>query len=101
MSDAYVIQGDDGSIEVSAAALTQLVVRAAESAGARVRRPRRGLEISVADGRVRVELELGAHAGVVLPDLAREVQERVADALTTMCGLSVDAVDVASEELHG
>ena len=99
MSDVHVIAGDRGSIEISSAALTQLVVRSAESAGARVRRPRRGLEISVTDGRVRVELELAAHAGVVLPELARDVQGRVADALTTMCGLSVDAIDVAIEEL--
>ena len=101
MSDAHVIDGDGGSIEISSVALTQLVVRSAESAGARVCRPRRGLEISVADGRVRVELELAAHVGVVLPDLARDVQERVAHSLTTMCGLSVDAVDVAIEELDG
>jgi uncharacterized alkaline shock family protein YloU len=97
---AHVIQGEAGTIEISPGALTQVVVQAAESVeGARVRRPRRGLEIAVADGRARVELELAARFGVVLPELAREVQERVAAALNGMCGLSVDAIDVSVEEL--
>jgi uncharacterized alkaline shock family protein YloU len=76
-------------------------VRAAERAdGARVRRPRRGLELELENGHVRVELELAARFGVVLPDLAREVQERVSGALGEMCGLVVDAVDVSVEELE-
>ena len=95
-----MIQGETGTIEISPAALTQIVVQAAESAdGARVRRPRRGLDIAVDGDRVRVDLELAARFGVVLPDLAHEVQERVADALQRMCGLSVDAIDVSVEEL--
>jgi uncharacterized alkaline shock family protein YloU len=65
-----------------------------------VRRPRRGLEIELADGHARVELELAARIGLVLPDVAREVQERVTGALETMCGLVVDAVDVSVEELE-
>jgi uncharacterized alkaline shock family protein YloU len=81
--------------------LTQIVVRAAERAdGARVRRPRRGLGIELTNGHARVELELAARFGLVLPDLAREVQERVGGALETMCGLVVDAVDVSVEELE-
>jgi uncharacterized alkaline shock family protein YloU len=36
----------------------------------------------------------------VLPDVAREVQERVSGALEAMCGLVVDAVDVSVEELE-
>ncbi len=68
--------------------------------GARVRRPRRGLEVELENGHVRVELELAARFGVVLPDLAREVQERVSGALGEMCGLVVDAVDVSVEELE-
>jgi uncharacterized alkaline shock family protein YloU len=97
---AHVIQDEAGTIEISPGALTQLVVQAAESVdGARVRRPRRGLEIAVGDGRVRVELELAARFGVVLPDLARDVQEQVAAALNGMCGLSVDGIDISIEEL--
>ncbi|HEV8685814.1 MAG TPA: Asp23/Gls24 family envelope stress response protein [Gaiellaceae bacterium] len=99
---AHVIKDEAGTIEISPGALTQVVVQAAESAdGARVRRPRRGLEIEVENGRARVELELAARFGVVLPELARDVQARVADALQTMCGLSVDAIDVSVEELDG
>jgi uncharacterized alkaline shock family protein YloU len=36
----------------------------------------------------------------VLPELARAVQERVADALHTACGLEVARVDVAVEEVE-
>jgi uncharacterized alkaline shock family protein YloU len=102
MSEGYVLREDGGSIEVTAGALAQIVQRAAESVeGAHVRRPRRGLDLRLDDGRARVELELAARYGAVLPDLARDVQERVADALTTMVELEVAAVDVSIEELEG
>ena len=97
----HELTGPGGTITVTPAALTQIVVHAAELAdGARVRRPRRGLEIALADGNARVELELAARIGLVLPDVAREVQERVSGALESMCGLVVDAVDVSVEELE-
>ena len=99
-AERYVVSRPGGEIAVSPAALTQIVVTAAEAAdGARVRRPRRGLAVSVEDGRARVSCELVAPYGAVLPELARGVQRRVTEALTTMCGLEVDAVDVAIEEL--
>ena len=102
MSDGYVLREDGGSIDVTAGALAQIVQRAAESVeGARVRRPRRGLDLRLEDGRVRVELELAARYGIVLPDLARDVQARVADALSAMIDLDVEAVDVSIEELEG
>jgi uncharacterized alkaline shock family protein YloU len=98
---SYVVQGDRGSISVTASVLTELVVRAAESvSGAEVRRGRRRLEIDVAEGHARVRLELSARYGVVLPRLARDVQERVADALTSMCRVEVDAVDVSVEAVE-
>lgn len=98
MSDGFVIDGADGSISVTPGALAAIVRRAAESVeGARIRR-RRGLEVRVDDSRARIELELAADFGLVLPDLAREVQERVAEALSSMCGLSA-SVDVTIEEL--
>ena len=65
-----------------------------------MRRPRRGLEIELENGHARVELELAARFGLVLPDVAREVQERVSGALERMCGLVVDTVDVSVEELE-
>ena len=99
--NAHELTGPGGTITITPAALTQVVVRAAEHVdGARVRRPRRGLEIEFENGRARVELELAARFGLVLPDVAREVQERVSGALETMCGLVVDAVDVSVEELE-
>ena len=101
MSDGYVVQEEDGTIEVTPGALAQIVQQAAESVeGARVRRPRRGLDLSVEDGHAPVELELAARYGTVLPDLAREVQAQVAEALTTMVSLEVEAVDVSIEELE-
>ncbi len=100
MSDGYVIEGDAGSISVVRGALTGIVRRAAESVdGARVR-GRRGVEIRLADATAQVELSLAAPYGIVLPALARSVQERVADALAAMCALTA-TVDVAVEELDG
>ena len=97
----HEVTGPGGTITITPAALTQVVVHAAElTEGARVRRPRRGLAIDLTDGRARVELELAARFGLPLPDLAREVQERVTGALHGMCGLVVDAVDVSVEELE-
>ena len=102
MSDGYVLREDGGSIDVTAGARAQIVQRAAESVeGARVRRPRRGLDLRLEDRRVRVELELTVRYGIVLPDLARDVQQRVADALSAMVDLDVEAVDVSIEELEG
>ena len=81
-------------LTITDAALAQIVVGAAEQVdGARVRR-RRGVEPQ--DG--RVSLSLAARYGTVLPQLARDVQARVADALEEMCDLRV-SVDVSIEEL--
>jgi uncharacterized alkaline shock family protein YloU len=85
-------------VRVTDTALTQIVVRAAESVdGVRVRRPRRRLDVDIAAGDARVALDLSVAYGRVLPDAAREVQHRVADALGTMCGVSVRSVDVNVE----
>jgi uncharacterized alkaline shock family protein YloU len=101
MSDDYVLTGPGGSITVTAAALSRLVRAAAESVdGARVRRPRRALEVHIDGDATRVTLELVARYGSVLPDVARAVQERVAEALARSCGLRVESVDVAIEELE-
>ena len=87
-------------IRVTESALTQIVVRSAEQVeGVRVRRPRRHLDVQIGDGSARVALELAVAYGRVLPDAAREVQERVAAALGTMCEVTVTGVDVSIEEL--
>ncbi len=88
-------------VKVTDGALTQIVVRAVEGVeGARVRRPRRKIAIVVDQGHVRVDLELAVEYGKVLPEVARDVQREVADALGRMCDFTVDAVDVAVEELE-
>jgi uncharacterized alkaline shock family protein YloU len=98
---SYVVRDAAGTITVTPAALAQLVGHAAEPVeGTRVRRGRRHLEIQVEDGKARVELELTARYGAVLPDVAREVQARVADALVTMCGVDVVQVDVSVEDVE-
>jgi uncharacterized alkaline shock family protein YloU len=97
---SLVLQEEHGTITVTPAALARLVIHAAEAVdGAHVRRGRRRFEIDVRDTDARVRLELSARYGIVLPDLARSVQERVADALGTMCGVNVEAVDVSVEEI--
>jgi uncharacterized alkaline shock family protein YloU len=98
---SYTVPGDRGSVTVTDSALSELVVGAAESiGGAEVRRGRRRLDIDVAGGHASVRLELSARYGVVLPTLARQVQQRVADALAAMCGVEVDAVDVSVEAVE-
>ena len=98
--DAYVIPSPAGSITIEADALAELVIAAAERVdGARVRRPRRGLDVAVADGRATVELELAARFGAVLPELAQAVQREVAQTLSGATGLTVAAIDVSVEEL--
>jgi len=98
--DGYVIPSTGGEIRIEGDALAGLVLAAAERVdGARARRPRRGLAVSVDAGRVTVELELAARYGTVLPQLARAVQDSVAAALWESTGLVVERVDVEIEEL--
>jgi uncharacterized alkaline shock family protein YloU len=86
---SHVIDG----ITITDSALTQIVSAAAEQVdGVRVRR--RG--IAFEDGRVAVSL--ASRYGTVLPQVARDVQERIAGALSSMCELQV-AVDVSVDEL--
>jgi uncharacterized alkaline shock family protein YloU len=88
-------------VKVTDAALTKIVVQAAQTVdGVRVRRPRRHLDVALADGEARVALELSVAYGKILPEAARDVQERVAAALGTMCAVTVTAVDVSVEELR-
>jgi uncharacterized alkaline shock family protein YloU len=102
MSDAHVLHEAAGTISITPSALEHVVLRAAETVdGAQLRRRRHALEIRIADGAAIVDLALTAPYGAVLPELARTVQHRIADALATTCGLRVEAVDVTVEELVG
>jgi uncharacterized alkaline shock family protein YloU len=99
--DGYTITGPGGTIRIEGDALAALVVAAAEHVdGARVRRPRRGLSVTIAEGRARVELELAVRYGTSLPELGASVQQAVSEALRRSAGLEVDAVDVSIEELE-
>ena len=92
--------GDSGSVRVSEAALAQIVGGAVSQVeGVRLRKGRHRLSLELADGRARAQLELVVAYGRVLPDVARAVQERVAEALGGMCDVEVDTVDVNVVEL--
>ena len=65
-----------------------------------MRRPRRKVDVEIENGRARVDLELTVSYGKVLPEVALDVQREVADALSRMCEVTVDAVDVSVEELE-
>ena len=98
---SYVWEEQAGLITITPSALAGLVISAAEAVdGATVRRGRRRLDIELSDGGGRVRLELAARYGVVLPDLARQVQARVRDVLATMCRVEVETVDVSVEEVQ-
>jgi uncharacterized alkaline shock family protein YloU len=100
MSEQLMISEPEGTVCIPAATLARIVVRAAELAeGARVRRPRRGVDVAVAGDSATVTLRLAARYGAVLPQLAEDVQQQVASALSEMCGVEVRRVDVGIEEL--
>jgi uncharacterized alkaline shock family protein YloU len=100
MSDELVLSEPSGTIAVPAATLARIVTRAAERVdGARVRRPRRSIQVDVAGDSATVALQLAAAYGTVLPALAEAVQREIAQALERMCGLEVRQVDVSIEEL--
>jgi len=99
--DGHTIPTDAGSIRIEGEALAGIIVTAAELVdGARARRPKRGVEVVVANGRIRVDLEVAARYGAVLPELGEAVQRRVTEALELSSGLNVAAVDVSIAELE-
>jgi uncharacterized alkaline shock family protein YloU len=92
--------GEGGAVTLSEGALAQIVQHAVGSVdGARLRRGRRRFTVELEGGRARAQVELVVAYGRVLPDVARAVQGRVAEALARMCGVVVEAVDVSVEEL--
>ena len=100
MTEPLVFRGEAGTVTLTAAALSRLVAHAVAGVdGARLRRPKRGLEVRHGDGRVAVDLELSGRFGASLPELARAVQERVAGALAQTTGLDVERVDVDIAEV--
>jgi uncharacterized alkaline shock family protein YloU len=95
-----LVQEAAGSVRVSEAALSEIVRRAVASVeGVRLRKGRRRLGVELEDGRASADLRLVVAYGRVLPEVCTAVQEQVADALTRMCDVEVEAVHVAVEEL--
>jgi len=100
LTDELVLTEPEGTVTVPAGTLARIVVRAAELAdGARVRKPRRGVDVELAGSSATVTVRLAARYGVVLPELADEVQRQVSEALGLMCGVEVRSVEVVVEEL--
>ena len=100
--DATRAHGPAGTIRIDGGALAALVIAAAELVdGARVRRPRRGLDIAVTDG--TASRRAGARRSLrdrAARPRARGPGER-RGALRDSAGLDVAAVDVSIEELDG
>jgi uncharacterized alkaline shock family protein YloU len=100
VTEPLVFRGPEGSITVTTGALTRLVAHAAQSVdGARVRRPKRAVEVTWEEGRASVSVGLSARHGVPLAALAHAVQERVAEAVAGVSALEVEHVDVEIEEV--
>ncbi len=60
---------------------------------------RRGVRVASHDGDVRVELHLVVEWGAAIPDVGREVQQRVRDYLRHMADVEPAAVDVVVDEI--
>ena len=100
MTEPLVYRGPNGSITVTAGALTRLVARTAQTVdGALVRRPKRAVEVEHGGGRASVTIGLCVRQGVALPELAHAVQERVGGAVARVSGLEVERVDVNIQEI--
>jgi len=100
VTEPLLFRGEAGTVTLTAAALTRLVAHAvSEVDGARLRRPKRGVEVRHDGGRAAVELELSGRFGASLHEVARAVQERVAEALAQTTGLEVERVDVEIAEV--
>jgi uncharacterized alkaline shock family protein YloU len=100
VTEPLVLSGQAGTVTVAAVALDRLVVHAAESVeGARVRRPKRSVDVAHRAGLASVSFELAIEQGVPVPKLARTVQKRVADAIAATTGFDVERVDVTVAEI--
>jgi uncharacterized alkaline shock family protein YloU len=59
----------------------------------------KGVRIVDDDGRVRVELHVAVEWGASIPEVGREVQQRVAAYLERMANVDPEAVDVIVDEI--
>lgn len=91
-----------GRIAVERQALAKVVQDAVDGiGGARTVRSRGTLHVEVAeDGAASAEVSLSAPYGAVLPELARRVQGRIAEAMRVTLGTTDVRVDVTVEGIH-
>ena len=59
----------------------------------------KGVRVLEDDGSVRLELHLAVKWGASIPDVGREVQQRVTAYLAQMASVEADAVDVVVDEI--
>ncbi len=59
----------------------------------------KGVRVIGENGRVRFELHIAVDWGVSIPDVGREVQQRVAAYLARMASVAPEAVDVIVDEI--
>ncbi len=59
----------------------------------------KGVRVLENDGRVRVEIHVTVEWGVSIPDVGREVQQRVTAYLAQMASIEPEAVDVIVDEI--
>jgi uncharacterized alkaline shock family protein YloU len=60
---------------------------------------RRGVRVGAGEGEVRVELHLAVEWGASIPDVGREVRDRVREYLRSMADVEPIAVDVVVDEV--
>jgi len=59
----------------------------------------KGVRVLENDGRVRVEIHVMVEWGASIPDVGREVQQRVRAYLAQMASIEAEAVDVIVDEI--
>jgi uncharacterized alkaline shock family protein YloU len=89
-----------GQASISSDILARYAADAAnEVDGVRALVGRRSVRIEEGDGALRVELHVSVDWGARIPDVGREVQERVREYLGRMADLSPASVDVVVDEV--
>jgi uncharacterized alkaline shock family protein YloU len=59
----------------------------------------RGVRVNGESGAVRLEVHVETEWGASIPDVGREVQQRVRDYLDRMAGVEAEAVDVVVDDV--
>jgi uncharacterized alkaline shock family protein YloU len=60
----------------------------------------RGIRVQVDDGDVHAELSVAVRAGTSIPDVARQIQDRVADSIEMMLGLRTGPIAIHVIEIQ-